>query len=309
MSKKQSYLEVSGTSYKLPVTVIEGGSSEETFLFSAGVHGCEYVGIEALKQWAAEIDPNLINGKVVCLHVANPSGFANRVPELVPEDGKNLNRVFPGNQNGTESEILANFITKHFHLKADYYVDFHSGDVHENVMPFVYFVGIAEESVVEKSRQLAMSLNYPVRVRSGATTGAYNSAGKLGIPSILIERGGRGLWSQDEVDAYKNDINTLLIKFGFLRESEDEKLSYQRDKHTQVEITCATYINSPCAGWWYPKIDAGDLVNEGDCMGIICDDFGNLLTSIEATKPGRILYLTRTLALKKNEALIAYSQE
>lgn len=303
------HLEVLGTSYELPVTVIEGGTSNKTFLLSAGIHGCEYVGIEALKQWANEIDPKKINGKVVCLHVANPSGYANRVPELVPEDGKNLNRVFPGNHSGTASEILADFITKNFHLKADYYADFHSGDVHENVMPFVYFVGIADEAVVEQSRQLAMALDYPVRVRSGATTGAYNSAGKLGVPSVLIERGGRGLWSQAEVDAYKNDITALLTQFGFLSGAEDAIQKNQRPQNTQIEITRATYVNAPCAGWWYPSVDAGEFVIEGDSMGEICDVFGNVLASIKATASGRVLYMTRSLALKEGEALIAHSHE
>lgn len=42
-------------------------------------------------------------------------------------------------------------------------------------------------------------------VKSNATTGAYNSAAIRGIPSILIERGGRGIWSREEVDIdYKN---------------------------------------------------------------------------------------------------------
>lgn len=302
--KKQEYYEVQGTSYKLPITTIEGGRADKTFLISAGVHGCEYVGIEALKQWAREVNPSQVNGKIICLHLANPNAFSQRVPELVPEDGKNLNRVFPGKEDGTAAERLAAAITKDFQLKADYFVDLHGGDLHESVTPLAYFAGVAEEKIVEKSREMAQVLCVPLRVRSGAMTGAYNSAARLGVPSILIERGGRGHWSQEEVDAYKQDIVTLLTYFGFLKSAQDKKLLVNEE---QIEITKATYLNAPIAGWWYPQVNAGDFVDIGDILGTICDDFGECLLTLEAKDTGTILYMTRTLALKKGEALIAQS--
>ena len=47
-------------------------------------------------------------------------------------------------------------------------------------------------------------------VRSIATGGAFNSAAANGVPSLLIERGGSGLWSKEEVQAYKFDVLNIL---------------------------------------------------------------------------------------------------
>lgn len=57
-------------------------------------------------------------------------------------------------------------------------------------------------------------------VKSNATTGAYNSAAIRGIPSILIERGGRGIWSREEVDKYKKDVRKALNKLEVLKEDD-----------------------------------------------------------------------------------------
>ncbi len=69
----------------------------------------------------------------------------------------------------------------------------HGGDVNELVMPYVYYPGIAEETVsIKQENAYVTGCEYVVR--SIATGGAFNSAAANGVPSLLIERGGSGLW-------------------------------------------------------------------------------------------------------------------
>ena len=86
----------------------------ETVLISGGVHNAEYVGIQAAMQLADELDPKKIAGNIIVIRLMNRTGFEHRTMSLTYEDGKNLNRVFPGNPNGTLSDRIAYTVVTEF---------------------------------------------------------------------------------------------------------------------------------------------------------------------------------------------------
>ena len=103
----------------LPGTIICGKLPGKTMLITGGVHSGEYVGIQACVELGAELQPEKTVGTIVILKVLNRPAFENRAGSLGLSDGKNLNRVFPGNPNGTEMERLAWAITKEVYPKVD----------------------------------------------------------------------------------------------------------------------------------------------------------------------------------------------
>ena len=110
--KQQGYINVSGTNIKLPITIICGKKEGKTALITGGVHCAEYVGIETAIELSKEINPEDISGNIIIVPLINRSGFENRTMSVVYEDGKNLNRVFPGNEQGSVSEKIAYFMEK-----------------------------------------------------------------------------------------------------------------------------------------------------------------------------------------------------
>ena len=72
----------------------------QTLAVTAGVHGCEYVGVQALRTLARELVPDDMTGNVILLPLANPYGFYAGAKRVIPEDGVNLNGAFPGDRNG-----------------------------------------------------------------------------------------------------------------------------------------------------------------------------------------------------------------
>ena len=88
----------------LPVTTIHGNRPGPRVLLTAGVHGCEYCSIQAAIELASELDGDVVAGRLTIVPLANTSGFTERLPEIVAEDGKNLNRVFPGRADGSRAE-------------------------------------------------------------------------------------------------------------------------------------------------------------------------------------------------------------
>ncbi|WP_235828921.1 M14 family metallopeptidase [Anaerosacchariphilus polymeriproducens] len=302
--KKQGFVSVYKTGLQIPITVICGIEKGDTILLTSGIHCAEYVGIEAALELAQKMTPDELKGQVIIIHPVNISGFEQcNYNSKVPEDHKNLNRVFPGSQDGTVSEQIADFLVKEFQSKADYYIDMHGGNTQDNLAPYVYYVAAAKPEVMEKARKMACRVNVNYMVGSTVSSqGSYNYAGTSGIPSILIERGCAGVWSLEEVELYKNDIKNVMRYLGILKDQEEEK-EYQPVSVKQVE-----YLKSNHTGCWYPAKKAGDIVKRGELAGEIKDYFGNMLEQFYFQDTGVILYQTCTLCTYKGEEIVVYGK-
>ena len=91
-------------------------------LITAAVHGGEYVGIQAAVELADKLKPEKIHGRVILVKTVCRKEFEERSGSVCPEDEKNLNRVFPGNPQGTRMDRLAYEVVQKLHSAADYYI-------------------------------------------------------------------------------------------------------------------------------------------------------------------------------------------
>lgn len=301
--KIQTYIDILDTNTKMPVTIINGKNEGKTVLITAGVHGCEYPCIKTAIELAKEIKPQDVSGQLIIIHPANTQGFFNRRAAIVPEDNKNLNRVFPGDKNGTISEKIAYVLTNEFQKIADFYFDIHGGDIHEDLHPYVYYPGIGDEEVIRKSREIAECINVSYMVKSSATTGAYNSAAINGTPSILIERGGCGVCKDEDVKKYKEDMYNALAVLGVL----DNKNCISKNEDI-IEIENVKYIDSTQDGCLEMFVKPGDKIKKGEKLCIVTDLFGNIINTYYAEFDCVILYNTVSFAIKKDESIIAYGE-
>ena len=287
----------------LPGTIICGKLPGKTMLITGGVHSGEYVGIQACAELGAELQPEKTVGTIVILKVLNRPAFENRAGSLGLSDGKNLNRVFPGNPNGTEMERLAWAITKEVYPKVDYYIDLHSGDDFEALTPYVYYAGKAAQEVTEVSRKMAEQVDVPYMVRSMVSSGgAYNYAASKGIASILLERGGMGAWTSEEVNSDKRDVRNILSSLDMYQIRRDVR------NYVPMEVTDVCYQAASEDGLWYPAAKPGDMVAEGALLGTIRDYNGKLRETCRAEYTGVVLYQTGSLQVTEGGPVVAYGR-
>lgn len=140
-------------------------------------------------------------------------------------------------------------------------------------------------------------------VRSQAKNGFYSHAGTCGVPAVLIERGGCGLWTDAEVSADIADVKNILRHLGVLCDGVDPI------KMSPRVFDRGIYIDAPVSGCWYPAKRVGDRVNAGDSLGRICDIFGYPLHDERAEFDGIVLYQTASLGIEKNCPMVAYAVE
>ena len=285
----------------LPVTVINGAKPGKTLLITAGIHGGEYPGILTATRLAKDLDPADIQGQVVIINCVNIAAFYSRTSYISPLDGKNLNRLFPGDKNGTRGDKTAYFLTEYFQKKADFYLDLHGGDIHEKLPPYVYCPGVGDDKeALDKALQAAKLINAEYMVISSSTTGAYNSRAILGIPSLLIERGGNGLWSKEEVERYTEDVLNIMAHLGMLNREVKSPA-----KPAKV-ITKAEYVDADVSGCWFPMADIRQKIKQGEKIGYITDIFGNVIKEYFAEYDAEILYVATSLAITSGTAIITY---
>ena len=289
--------------FPIEMTVVCGCRPGKTLVVTAGVHGCEYVGIEALNRLKQELDPAALSGRVILLPLVNPEGFYQGSKQTIPADGKNLNRMFPGKSDGTFSSRLARVLEETLYPEADFLMDLHGGDVNEALTPLIFFPTAVPEALSAAACAAAESLSVPYRVASTSRNGLYSWAAQCGIPALLVERGERGLWSGEEVSACRENVYELMRHLGILNAASVSPCLQQ------AEIRRAVYEEAPADGFWYPAVSAaGQKLKQGALLGALKDSYGNEIARYTAPFDGVVLYYTLSLGVKSGDPLIAYGK-
>src|ERR1700749_5170430 len=113
----------------VPFVEVTGTADGPTLTVIAGVHGCEYASMDGVRRWLRTLEGRALRGRVRAVPVLNVTAFAARTPFVVPEDGKTLNRAFPGDPGGTLAERLAYDAFTQLITRSDGYVHAHCRDM------------------------------------------------------------------------------------------------------------------------------------------------------------------------------------
>ncbi|MFH1154322.1 MAG: M14 family metallopeptidase [Pseudomonadota bacterium] len=299
-TKVQGYLEVVNCEIKMPVTLINSANPGKTVLITGGMHGGEYPGIETGIRLSSMLNPQDISGRLIIVHVVNTPAFFAKLQYVGPYDGKNLNREYPGIATGTISQKIAYTVSSQMFTKADFYIDLHSGDIHEKLTSFVFYSLLSTPEKIELSKQAATLAGFPYVVGSLNPVGALGGAAQMGIPGLLIENGNCGLWSEEDVENSLSGIQNILRFLEVLPGKAKNLCDVEFFKKTVNE-------NARDTGCWYPFVTIGDLVKEGQKLGEIKNLFGQILSEYFAIRDGRVLYHTSSLAINVGDPLIAYA--
>ena len=293
---------LSDTGARIPVTVINGARPGPVLALVAGTHGYEYTSILALQRLRARLDPARMRGAVIMVHMANPPGFYGRRVYYGP-DGKNLNRVYPGRTDGTQTERIAEAITREVIDKCTHLVDMHCGDGNESLRPYAYWMVSGNAALDEAGRQmvLAYGLDHIVIDRDRPKDPARSiytadTAVLRGKPAITTEAGGMGLTDEGSVAAHEAGALSLVAHLGIM-----DAPSVRVDK--PVWIDRAAVLRAPASGIWRPAVEKMQSVSTGTLIGRIVDPFGAVLKEVRSPFAGEILYVVATPPVSEQEPL------
>jgi predicted deacylase len=155
------------TNIELPVFVFRSNTEGPTILLSAGMHGEETNGIEIIRRIITRDEIRHLNcGSIIAIPVINSVSFLFGSREL--PDGRDLNRCFPGNKNGSFGSRIAYDLMKHIVPLIDFGVDFHTGGAKINNSPQIRCVFEFAENVA-----LAEKFSPPLIIDSSYRDGTF----------------------------------------------------------------------------------------------------------------------------------------
>ena len=291
-------LSLQGHATELPIFLINGKSDGPTLVVTGGVHGAEYASIEAALRLGRSLTPDKLHGRVIIVPVLDMPAFKARSIYICPIDGVNPNRVFPGNPEGTAAEQLADWLFQNVMKQGNYYVDLHGGDLNEALVPFTLFQKFGNAKVDQTSLEMAQVFGIRYLVSSEVKGGTTSAAAMAGIPGILAESGGQGIWREEHIAAHTNGLDRLLRHLGMIEGPKPEPLP------TQIMDQFA-WLSSEHDGYYYSKVEVGAMVRKGQDLGHVADFQGNVLQPITAPLDGAVLFLVSSLAMNKGDPLLA----
>ena len=167
----------------------------------------------------------------------------------------------------------------------DYYIDLHGGDRFEALVPHVYHVSTENARTTELSLKMAMCVEAEFRIEvPDESAGTVAWAASKGVPGILIERGGMGMWSAEEVEKTKQDVFRIMKYLKIMK--ADNKI----DHYAQAAFKKYDALEAPDGGLWYPVKKPGDAFREDDILGYIKDIYGEIQYIGKAKQRGILLY-------------------
>ena len=285
----------------IPYARIEGTAGAGPHLtVVAGVHGGEYTGMAAIMRLIQGLDASTLSGTITAVPILNQPAFWSRTAFVVPADGKNLNRCFPGDPAGSYTDVLAHEIFTRLIAPSDYLLDLHAGDLPEALAPFCLY---EESDVEDRSRRLALAygLEHVVRqTRATRTVGGSTSsaAADAGIPAIIAEIGANGICDQVSVDRHLRGVLAVCTEVGMLPGGS------AATQVRPVEYEGWIWMRSPVRGFWQSRVAVGQDVAQGDVLGVLLDPLGRELEQIVAPAPGCPLFLTTSPATAADGLLL-----
>jgi predicted deacylase len=273
-------------------------------LIVAGVHGAEYVGIEACKRIHATVSSETLRGTLITVPCLNLPAFYGLAAHVNPIDGQNPGRVFPGDPSGSHTERMAFLVWDQLARTSDYVIDLHGGDLEEELVDYSQVNLTRNATVDEKAEALALSLNMPFYVRRPAPpelpkrdNGLHPIAASHGIVAVLAEAGSHGVLDENEVRVMFGALHNALRHVGALPGAPDPAIA-------PMVLRRFTGITAPTEGFWYPSVRKGDVVRKGQQVGEMRSMFDEPLGSVVANENAAILGVITVPGRRKGDMLL-----
>jgi len=289
-------LPVSTLSDHTPVTmsvhVVHGKKPGPVMFVSAAIHGDEVIGVEIVRRLLRTTNIDRMSGTLLAVPIVNTFGFLNHSRYL--PDRRDLNRVFPGSATGSLAARLAHIFLTEVVSRTDFGIDLHSAAIQRTNLPQVR---ISPGNT--RTRDLADVFGAPVILTSKLRDGSLRmAASEMGVDMLLYEAG-EGL----RFDEYAARTGVM----GILRVMQHLGMvgakGVSKPKVRSILCQRSSWLRAPAGGLFRMFRQTGDVIAEGEVIGMISDPFGENETEVLAADGGIIVGRTNLPIVNEGDAL------
>ncbi len=276
----------------ISITVARAKKDGPVLLLMGGLHGDEINGVETVRRI---IDQGLNipeAGTIICIPIINIYGFIH-FSRSVP-DGKDVNRSFPGNRNGSLASRVAYYLLHDIIPVIDYGIDFHTGGADRTNYPQIRCqLKDPVNAELAHAFHAPFTINSPYRPKS-----LRQSAAKLGKKILVFEGGEAGRFDefaiQEGINGALRVINHLGMSSRTLTPAPYESLL----------ISNSSWVRARASGLFQTLVVYGEAVTKNQLVGHITDPFGEFCIPLKSPATGYVIGLQNNPILHQGDAVM-----
>ena len=282
----------SRTPIDIMVTAARAVKPGPTLLLLGGLHGDEINGVEIVRRIIEAEHHIPERGTVICIPILNIYGFIN-FSRNVP-DGKDVNRSFPGNKNGSLASRLASYLMTDIIPQIDNGIDFHTGGADRSNYPQVRCL-LDDPVNLELARAFRAPFTLHAKYRPKSLR---QSAAKLGKRIIVYEGGESARFNEHAIELGMGGTLRLMKHLGM------SSVDLPAPPYENREFMHSSWIRARSSGIFQNLVSCGEWVKKNQVVGYITDPFGDYRVKLRATASGNIISINNNPILHQGDAVM-----
>lgn len=277
------------------------GNTGKRISIVTGIHGDElegqYVCHQVIRRIESEI--NNLTGIVDVYPAMNPLGI-DSVTRGIPGFDLDMNRIFPGNSDGTMTEYIASEIIRDLE-GSDLCIDIHASNIYLTEIPQIRINEMHQDRLLPLAKHLNVDL---VWIHSNATvlesTLAY-SLNSRNTPTLVVEMGVGMRITKEYGDQLTEGILQVMKELGMWKGAAGPV----RRPMISRAVDEVEFVNAPRAGIFVQTASHGQYLHRGDEIGQIIDPLEGKVRARIRSEAGGVLFTIREYPVVDEGSLIA----
>ncbi len=288
--------------YLIRKNVISHGEGKQRVCIVTGTHGDELEGQMVCYLMARRLQEQLENldGTVEIYPALNPLGI-DTIQRGIPNFDLDMNRIFPGDKNGTMAEQAAYTIIED--LKgADLVIDVHSSNLYLRETPQVRINVLNEEELVPLARQLGVDFIWVHDAATVLEATLAHSLNSTGTKCLVVEMGVGERINHKMCNHLTDGIFHLMEQMGMWKGEvkTDGLIESKVCKGDKV-----AFLNAETSGIFITELRTGVTVTKGEELGLIVEPLtGEVLSRVVSPVDG-YLFTIRAYPIVYEGSLMA----
>lgn len=261
----------------VPVMIAKGDYTGPVLGITAALHGNELNGIPLIHRLFRELDSSQLSGAVVAVIVANIPGYLRAQRGF--SDGTDLNRVFPGKETGSASQVYVYNLMENIINRCHYVLDLHTASLGRSNSLYV-----RTDMNNETTRRMARLQNPQIIVHNtGYDRSLRCAAVDRGIPAITVEIGNPQRFQERFIKFALIGVENILCSLEMVpREPE-------RPEYEPIICSHSFWIFTTSGGILDVLPEVNTFVSEGDIIARVYTIFGDEKEAYHAPLDGIII--------------------
>ncbi|MTI30127.1 succinylglutamate desuccinylase/aspartoacylase family protein [Xanthovirga aplysinae] len=269
----------------IPVIIIQGKTKGPTLGLVAGIHGDELNGISIVHKLVEQIDVYQLKGRIIAIPGIN--AYAIHQDQRLFIENYDLNRLFPGEKYGNQSQQFVYKITHNILPLFDFLIDMHTAsfgransmyvraDLENDTLRALAFLQQADIILDTKVASVGEISSRSATLRATASL--------MGISSITVEYGNPFVY-QKEIN--ERGVKGILNSLGWL--GMYGKFTFPKVKN-QIICQSSFWIYTVEGGFLEVLVELKDYLKKGDKIAQVRNAFGKVIGEYFAPEDGIVI--------------------